>query len=241
MYPVPKDPITDPMVLLDRMSTRRARLPEVSATARIEVYSSRGVIKGRLTLRIDPRGRLRVDAWTPTDDLVAAMTARPEGFRYFERGHPECLEGPACRRNLARLLPVGLDLADATAALLGFPPRADAASPWTIAFDRKTGAYRLESQVPGNGIQTLWVRDDGTPIRSEARREGRLEYSMEVEDFRDFGSIRVPTRLRFRTARDDTDLTVKYRSLEPATDAGDFDLACPASMPIRTLSCEDSP
>ena len=54
--------------------------------------------------------QLRVDAWTPTDDLVLSLVADKDGFHYFTRGEPICLIGPVCPSNVRALLPLGLDI-----------------------------------------------------------------------------------------------------------------------------------
>jgi hypothetical protein len=237
---VPANPVTDPGVLLARMQARRDTLRTLSATTRMEQYSDRGVVKGRVTLLVDAAGRLRADAWSPSDDLLAAMTASPEGFTYFERGADACITGQPCRSNLARLLPLGLDLADATAALFGIPPLRPAAGPWTMEFDRSAGAYRLESPTTSGAVQRVWIREDGVPVRGEVLRDGAREYRMEAQDLGDDG---LPRTIRVTVARDRTDLTIKFRSLDldPAIDPGDWAVECPRGLPLRTLDCEESP
>ena len=239
LYPEPVHPITDPDVLIARLDARRRALGSLSAVARVETYSRRGVAKGRVTILADAAGRLRVDAWTPSDDLVAALRADPDGFLYYERGANECVVGPSCPGNVGRLIPIGLDVRDACAALFGFPRVLPATTAWGVSFDRREGAYRLESGT-ARGSQRIWVRDDGVPVRAEYVEAGRVAWRLDAGDFKTAGGEPWPHRLHFATARDDTDVTVRYRSLDPRAHIAPEDWAfdCPQGVPVRSLPCE---
>jgi hypothetical protein len=239
LHPAPADPIDDPAVLLDRMSARRAALPPISATARVENYSKEGVAKGRVTVLADVAGRLRVDAWSPSDDLLAALYADTSSFTYFERGAPECLGGGSCRANVDRFLPIGLDLLDACGALQGVPPVRPAASPWRVSFDRRVGAYRVESALAGGGSQALWVEDDGLPVRAEYADANGREYRMECLEFKGAGPARRPWRIRFVDGAGGRDVTFRFRSIDAADAPGDeWRLECPKGLAVKQLPCE---
>jgi len=239
LHPLPVNPVTDPDVLLQRLADHRAGFTVLSAVARIENYSSRGVIKGRVTILSAMDGRLRVDGWTPTDSLVATLTADPDGFRFFERDGGECLTGPSCPENLGLLLPVGLEVREAAAVLFGIPPVRDVKAGWTVSFDRRVGAYELEADTPGGGVQRLWVREDGVPVAAERIENGERTYHMVASGFEFRGGRPFPTRLGFKTSRHDTDLTVRYRSidLEPDIIEGDWDFQCPQGVTVRRVRC----
>jgi hypothetical protein len=240
LHPMPAVPVTDPSVLLDRLAQRKAAATTLSAVARIEVYSKQGVVKGRVTILADAAGRLRLDGWSPSDDLLTVLAADRDRFLYFERGAKGCLAGPSCRANVARMLPIGLDLPDAVLALFGLPPLVPAESPWSVAFDRKVGAYRVESRT-ADGVQRLWLLDDGTPVRAERTRGKTLVWNVQLEDFDDAGGARLPRRMRFRSDREDLDVSLRYRSVTVPADAEaeDWQFECPAGLPVNDLPCEE--
>ena len=240
-HPAPANPVSDPDVLLARMSARRAALPVVSAVARAESYSSRGALKGKVTFLLDGAGRVRVDAWSPSDDLLAVLTADPESFMYFERGAHECLAGRSCPSNLAILLPLGLDVREAASALLGFPPVRPPATAWSMSWDTAVGAYRLVSGTRDGRVQQVWLRDDGTPVRAAYGRPGKPDFEVELSGFRAEGTFAYPAILRFRLARDRADVTVKYRSLDvsPKLDPKDWGFDCPQGARTRDVSCQE--
>ncbi|HOI11124.1 MAG TPA: hypothetical protein PK313_11670 [Myxococcota bacterium] len=241
LHPVPSDPVQDPAVLLDAVRARAARQGTMAAEARLSGRSDRGSARGRVSILADAAGsRLRVDAWTPTDDLVATLAADPEGFGYFERGAGACLAGPACRERLRLMLPLGLDLRDAVRALFGIPPGIDEPGPWTIAFDRRLGAYRLESVPAPEAAVRVWIREDGAVTRAQ-----RVEAGLEVFriDFGEFGADGLPRTLDFRATGDDAQVSIRYREIErePALAPGDWALSCPRGLPTRRLPCEETP
>ncbi len=241
LHPLPLRPETDPAVLIARMQARQAGLHGLSAVGRAESSTSDGTMRGRVTVLADTTGRLRVDAWTPTDDLVAALAAGPEGFTYFQRGGA-CLVGDACRSNLGRVLPRGWDLDSVVRGLLGIAPLRPTVGPWLLDFDRRVGAYRLESNVVGGGRQRVWIYDSGAAARYERDEAGKLVLRLDIEEpAQDAGA---PARkVRLRTGRGETELAVRYREVEsnPEVSPDDWIVECPPGLDIRYLPCEGEP
>lgn len=242
LHPIPSSPIADPEVLFQRLSRRSSVLKALSATARLESYSSKGVVKGRITILADLQGRLRIDGWTPTDQWLGTLLALPDSFIYFERGAKECLVGPPCPRNIGMLLPINLELKEAIALLFGIPPIHQPKDGWTVAFDRKVGAYLLSSVVEGGGRQDLWLNEDGTPVAAELHDLGGLVYRFEARDFVSVADgILFPRRIRAKTRADHNDVTILFRSLDfrPEISEGDFTLECPKGTLVKWVTCED--
>ncbi len=241
LHPLPEHPETDPSVLIARMEARQAGLHGLSAVGRAESSTSDGTVRGRVTVMADLAGRLRVDGWTPTDDLVLAVSAGPKGFTWYQRGGA-CVVGEACRSNLGRVLPKGWDLGSLVRGLLGIPPLKPATSPWTLGFDRKVGAYRLESNVADGGRQRLWIFDTGAAARYERDEGGRLAMRLDVEEPAEAPG--VPARkVRIRTGRGESELAVRYTHVEPNPEVSpeDWDVECPPDLGTRFLPCEGEP
>lgn len=242
LHPVPDIPITDPDVLLQRFADHRCGFGDLSAVARLRRDSKQGVIKGRITILARLDGRLRVDGWTPTDSLVATLTAGPEAFRYFERDAEECLRGKSCPENLALLLPVGLEVRETAGFLFGIPPVPRNIAEWTLLFDRKTGAYELGTVLPDGGAQKIWIREDGVPLAAERVEKGKRVYRMEASEFERTGGGHVfPMKVSLHASRFDTSLTVRYRSvdLDPDIREEDWDFPCPDGVTERIVHCRE--
>lgn len=241
LFPMPDDPVADPEVLLDAVRSRAEHLGPMAVEARIAGRTDRGRVRGRVSILADAaNSRLRIDAWTPTDDLIAALVAGPDGLAYFERGAGGCLVGPACRENLQLLLPLGLGLTDAVRALYGIPPGIDHAGPWAIGFDRRVGAYRLTAAAAPEVETRLWIRDDGAVVRAERVTEGKRDLWMA---FADLDRAGLPRRLEFKSLADGSEVSVRYREVDRDPDLvpEDWEPACPRGLPTRVLPCEGGP
>jgi hypothetical protein len=236
LHPPPAVVETDPSVLLARCDAWTAGLQSLSAEGRAEGRTDRGALKGRVTLLALRSGRLRVDAWTPTDLWVASLVAGPDHLVFLQRGEA-CLVGDPCPRNLGLLLPPGWDLAAAAAALMGVPPRDEAAGPWQMDYDRRLGAWRLESGLAGGGRQRLWIRPDGAPLRHEVERPGRPLRRMDAEAGDGPGT--PPRSVRLQSG--DQWVSVRYREAEanPVPEDADWEVQCPEDRGLRVLRCEE--
>ena len=153
------------------------------------------------------------------------------------------MTGAPCRQNLDSVLPLGLSLEDATAALFGFPPILPACTEWQIAFDREVGAYRLVCGLPDGAVQHLWIREDGTPVRAEVMAKNKAVYLADFGNFETTAKGVLPRRLRFVTPRNDTDFTIRYRSVElgPVISPDDWTFDCPKGLKSLPLPCEETP
>ncbi len=241
LYPIPDHPIEDPEALLAPVRTRAENPGTLAVEARLSGRSERGRVRGRLSILADATGsRLRIDAWTPTDDLVAALVAGPDGLAYFERGAGACLTGPACRDNLRLLLPLGLGLEEAVRALYGIPPGIDHPGPWAIGFDRRVGAYRLTGRLAPEREVRLWIREDGIVVSAERVTEGRLDFRI---DFSDFDKTCLPRSMAFESPADRSQVSIRYREVEREPDLApeDWELDCPRGLPTRRMPCEEGP
>lgn len=234
LHEVPKNVITEPGVLLSLLAARKTALPTLSAVARVESWSEEGGLKGRVTIEVDPAGRVRFDAWSPTDDLLASMSANRNIFGYFERGSSECLIGSPCPQNLSRMLPLGLGIEDACLALFGIPPLPATLAP-SVSFDRRLGAYVITS-TDTQGTVRIWITERGAVLRYERHEQGRF-YTMECDDYAEISGILLPHKLHFTAEPGRRDITIKYRSVEIGTEMVD-EFECPKGVLVRYLPCE---
>ena len=98
----------------------------------------------------------------------------------------------------------------------------------------------MESRI-ADVTQRIWLLDDGTPVRAERTRGKALVWNVTLEDFGDAGGTRLPRRMRFRSDREDLDVSLRYRSVTvPAeAEAADWLFECPAGLPVNDLPCEE--
>lgn len=242
LHPLPTNPIKEPEELLS-VFWRKSRVFEVVyAEARMEHYGPKGVAKGRVTLLIDPtEGKIRADAWTPTDQHVAVLTADSDKVFYFERGAPQCIVSPPCPEVLARMLPLGVGVKEVGQLLLGVPPVYADAGRWKMGFDRTVGAYLLESEMKGGGTQRLWIREDGVAVRAEMIALGTSHYRIFFSHFEEHHGRALPMHIKVELPLKGEALYVLYRKVEIGQSAAeeDFDVACPEGLPVKVETCEE--
>jgi hypothetical protein len=210
----------------------------MSAEARMEGYSRSGSFRGRVLLIAEKARRLRIEAWTPTDQLVATLVADKDGFMFFDVARSECFFGRSCEENLQGFLPAGLKVQDTASALFGIPLLFAPKNGFSIAFDRKVGAYLLKSQIEGGGSQKVWLREDGKPVRTEVFQGSKLFYRMETSWNEDNS---FPKTVAIYVPKTKNDLFIRYKdvdlSYEPSD--SDFEKVCPDGMKIFEAMCKD--
>jgi outer membrane lipoprotein-sorting protein len=210
----------------------------MSAEARMEGYSKSGHFRGRVLLIAERGKRLRIEAWTPTDQLVATLVADKDGFMFFDVARSECILGRACEENLQGFLPAGLKVQDSASALFGIPVLFAPEGGFSIAFDRKVGAYLLKSRVEGGGVQKVWITEDGKPLKTEVSQNGKLFYRMETTWMED-GSF--PKTIAIHVPRTKSDLFIRYKNVDVSYEPSDedFEKVCPDGMKIFEALCKD--
>jgi len=235
---MPENPFTDPEPLLRRFREKCAEFRGMAAEARMEGYSRSGHFRGRVLLVAEKGKRLRIEAWTPTDQLVATLVADSDGFMYFDAARSECIFGRSCEENLQGFLPAGLKIQDTASALFGIPVLFAPADGFSIVFDRRVGAYLLKSQVQGGGFQKLWLTEDGRPVRTEVFQGNKLYYRMETKWNEDGSS---PKTIAIHVPRTRTDLFIRYKEIDLSYEPSDndFEKICPDGMKIFEATCKD--
>ncbi len=229
-FPLPDESsrITSPSTLLERIAARRDRILNVSATGRISSRSPEGALAGRLTASVTSAGLVRLDAWTPTWDLVGSFVGDPEGFVYYVRGG-QCLMGGSTPETIAAILPLGLDYDAMTRILAGSPPVADGLD-WIIDWDRKSGAWLLSGHNSDGKSQKIWADADGVTRRFVMMDDGR-RIDVVFDDFVTTGGERMASKTSIAMNKNTT--TVIFREIE--VNAGvtpeDFEQRCPDGVP----------
>jgi hypothetical protein len=209
----------------------------VQGTARMDAYVGKERRSGNLLLFLDQPGKAQVQALSPTLDLLALMSTDGERFTSFERGGKQCLTGPACPANLARLVPIALPASELVGVLLGRPPLL-ASSQQTLHWDEERGLYRVQLGDPAGDHEDVYIepqtfRYAGAVWFAGKTRVGSVQYAGRQ------GAL--PKVLRLKASRPQTDLTLEWRepdTVEPI-DAETFAVPCPAGMPVVELRCEE--
>ncbi len=241
VHPRPDGALSSADEVLEHMHDRARAVRSLSAYARVSYFDDDGAKKARMDLVVARPASLSFAALTPTSDLIAALSSDGTRFVSFQRGADRCFTGPACRANVGRLLPLGLEGRDAVEVLTGGAPvmehtRAE------LAWDESEGAYRVTLWAPNGDRERVWV-EHGTwrPRRVDLYRGARRVFSLDLEDPQRVGGVVLPHRLHLVTSRRHADLVLSYREVEvnpPDLDPDVFRIQCPKGTEVVVLPCD---
>lgn len=208
----------------------------VQGTARMDAYTDGERRAGNLLLFLQRPNKAQVQALSPTLDLLALLSTDGERFTSFERGGKQCLVGPACPANLARLVPIALPAAQLVGVLVGVPPLHDAPER-TLEWDRDRGLYRVRIGQRAGQHQDVYIEPRTFRYAGAVWFRGK-ERLASVQYAGTKGSL--PEVLRLQSSRPQTDLTLTWREPDTteAPDADTFAVSCPDGMPVVELGCE---
>jgi len=231
-FPLPDESsrINDPAVLFQRIAARRDRILNVSTTGRISSKSSQGLLSGRLTTAVTRAGLVRLDAWTPTWDLVGSFVGDPEGFVYFQRGDGRCCIGESTPPVIGSLLPIGLDYDSMARLLAGSPPAVDALS-WRIEWDITAGAWLLSGRGADGGVRKVWADGDGVTRRVVVSGPGN-SLDIRFEDFVPVGDESMASRISISSKKQTTTVYFKDIDVNGGVTPDDFVQQCPEGAGI---------
>lgn len=239
-------PKTGPQTVSDVLAAVDARtLPKsVQGEARMDAYVNGVARKADLLVRLERPGKAHLQAMTPTGEMVAVLATDGARFTSFERGGKECQTGPACARNLARLVPLALPPNELVDALLGRPPRLQGASS-TMRWDGDRGAWHVVlTRAAGKEAlkQELWLRPPQMDVlASIVTRDGKRLISIAYAAHGKRGIPGLPGKLRIQMPEQKADVSIELRDVEAGEEieADAFALPCPRGMPVVELSCDD--
>lgn len=239
-YARPRSLETDPARALALIEARRQAIPRLAVDARASYYAPEGARKGSVVLVLQRPASLRFEALTPTDDLVAILTSDGERFTQYERGSDACYTGPACPRNIARLLPLPLAGEDIVHVLLGGTPIIEHTSA-EVDWDEDEGLAVLRLHGAGGVVQEIGADPCSWEVwRSEITKDGDTVMLLTLEDWKSVGDARLPQELQVLMPEQDVDLKLVYRAVDRGVevDADTFRYTCPAGTKPVELPCE---
>jgi len=244
VHPRPEGALGDAAEVLARVRDRSAAVRSLTAYTRVSYFDDDGAKKARMDIAVARPASLSFAALTPTSDLIAALSSDGTRFVSFQRGADRCFTGPACRANVGRLLPLGLEGRDAVEVLMGGPPVLDHTRA-ELAWDEAVGAYRVTLWTSTGERERLWV-EHGTwrTRRADLYRGTERIFSLTFEEPRRVGSVLLPHRLHLVTRARHADLVLSYREVEVNPrdlDPEVFRIQCPKGTEVVVLPCEAPP
>jgi hypothetical protein len=212
---------------------------------RLEAYVKKDARKATLLLVVQQPASIQFQALAPTLDLMALLSTDGQRFLSFERGGGQCLTGPACPRNMARLVPIALPPAELAQMLLGRPPILQSGEK-TLHWDEERALYRIDIGPADGTHQQVFVRPADPAKKEGVRFAGTVMYRGKER----IGSVQydgssaggVPAKLHFKAPDVDVSLELRDVVADQPVQETVFQVQCPEGMKIVELSCEpDAP
>ena len=232
--------LKDPGKVLALVEARVAAIKNLAIEARASYYDEKLVRKGKVELVVAQPTSIFFSALSPTGDMLSAFASSGGTFTFFARGAKDCYTGAACRENVARFLPIPLEVREVVRLASGAVPVL-APAKRTLRWDTRTGAYCVTLKDPGGRVQQLWItHKTGLVVRATLRKKGKLIYDIAFSKVAKVGAHLLPHRIRVKMSLRSLDLKLDVRDAESdSTDitAKTFQLACPAGTDKVALPC----
>lgn len=215
----PTQRISDPAQALARERATRTSIRSMRAEAKIDQRGKEGRIKGRIMMFVERPDRVRFDAMTQFGPALI-LTSDGQQFALSDFKDNRYMTGPACARNIKRVVGVALSSSEVAGVLLGEPPLiAGRASELTCGRD---GLYVLEQRGSDGGREVLELRAHDADLAKapDAQRlylvsatlwnaAGKKLYRVQYEDYRPEGAAELPHTVRIEDFDNDADAVLR--------------------------------
>jgi outer membrane lipoprotein-sorting protein len=240
-YARPRSAETDPAKVEARILSNRNEIPRIAADSRATYYGPEGARKGTVVVVVEQPDKVRFEALSPTDDLIAILTSDGERFVQWERGSDVCFTGPSCPQNVSRLVPIPMRSDQLVDVLLGSSPLIEATRS-EVDWDGSDGLLLLRLFGEGGLVQEVGVDPCSYELyRSVLEKDGDLVFELTVDGWAEVTpGARLPRELRLEMPEQDVDLKIEYRSVSADVDVDEttFRFACPEGTRTQELPCE---
>jgi outer membrane lipoprotein-sorting protein len=237
------------------LSSRRydaAAISSLRAEAKVDQRGKAGRVKGRVLMFAQRPDRVRFDVMTQFGPVLV-LSSDGSAFALSDFKEHRFLTGPACERNIARLVGVAISGEAVTSVLLGDVPAMSASS--AVLSCSREGGYRVERRGADGALQTIELAVHGADMkkppaeqRSELREvtytsaAGKRLYRVRYEDYRSVGAsaVRLPFTVRIEDFGSESDAVLRFSSIDLNVRVPEeaFVQTPRAGLRIEAVSCE---
>lgn len=247
----PKLPITQPGMLLSSRHYDRSAITSLRAEAKVDQRGQGGRIKGRVLMFVQRPESVRFDVMTQFGPALI-FTSDGQDFSLSDFKENRYLSGPACERNIARLIGVALSGEAVANVLLGDVPDIQAQNEEMVC---EKGSYLLSRGAADGSRQELrfGVRKEDADKPPEAQRTdltsltyyspaGAKLYHVRYEDYRAVGNqgARLPFTVRIEDTESDSDAVLRFQSIDVNVKVpeGAFEQTPRAGLAVEQVGCD---
>jgi len=241
---------TDPTRVLADQAAKVARVSTLRGEAKVDQRGPEGRVRGKVMMFLERPSRVRFDAVTQfgpalvlTSDGDALALSDFKDNRYFQ--------GPACARNVARMIGVALSAEDVVSVLFGDAPKLGAGQP-TIQCS-KAGGYRIDERANGERQELDFAvhEDDFEKAPSEQRlrlvRAERFDannnaiWRVTYDDYRAVqGGLMLPFRVHVEDLKRGADAILRFEDIDVNVKIpeGAFSQTPRPGLSVEDVTCE---
>ena len=246
----PTQRITDPAQALAAQRATSKPIRSLRAEAKIDQRGREGRIKGRIMMFVQRPDRVRFDAMTQFGPALI-LTSDGQSFALTDFKDNRFTTGPACARNIQRVVGVALSSSEVASVLLGDPPLGGArAEALTCGAD---GQYQLtqRSEDGGRAELSLRVHEQDVGAAPADQRlflasatlfgaRGERLYRVRYEDYRPVSGAQLPHTVRIEDFASGSDAVLRLQdvALDVSVPEGAFTQAARPGLKVEEVSCE---
>ena len=207
--------LSDPISLHEELTSRRRGLTDLKAWAQVEVDSPKERYSGRAILLLKAKDSLRIEPLSFFGQPALYIVSHKQHLSVYSPGEGKYLRGKATPETLYLWLGVPVEPQEIVSLLWGGLPELLPPHSLRIAYEETTGAYRLESSVPGGPLRRWWVDARSLyPLRAEdLGPDGKTRLAVHYEDYREVGGVPLPGKVRIEAPLTHRAFGVTYRAL----------------------------
>jgi Domain of unknown function (DUF4292) len=250
----PKQLISDPGVALASRHYAASAIQSLRAEAKVDQRGKEGRVKGRVLMFVERPNHVRFDAMTQFGPALV-LSSDGDTFALSDYKEKRFLSGPACERNIARLIGVAISGEAVTRVLLGDLPELTATSE-TVACSGR-GGYAVERRGQDGARQSIELAVNEADLakppgeqRSELRavtffnRDNKRLYQVRYEDYKTLGKdgARLPFTVRIEDFTNGSDAVLRFQSIDlnVRVPEGAFVQSAGPGLSLEQVSCDEA-
>jgi outer membrane lipoprotein-sorting protein len=250
----PTQRINDPAQALAAQRSTSAPIRSLRAEAKVDQRGAEGRIKGRILMFVERPNRVRFDVMTQFGPALI-LTSDGQNFALTDFKDNKYTTGPACARNIGRVVGVALSSADVASVLLGEPPLIEQSTsaphePLTCA---SNGLYLLKRTGQDGGREELELRvhdaDKAAPPDKQRLyiasatlwdAHGKKLVRVRYEDYKRVGASELPHTVRIDDFEHDSDALLRLSDIrvDVAVPEGVFTQTPRGGLKVEEVLCE---
>lgn len=246
----PAQLVTDPAAALAAQRAASAPIRSMRAEAKIDQRGKQGRVKGRILMFVERPDRVRFDAMTSFGPALI-LTSDGQTFALSDFKENSFTSGPACAKNIGRVVGVALSSAEVASVLLGDAPLLASSAQSIRCGD--DGMYVLEQRAPSGAREVLELRvhDDDRAQPPSAQRlqlasatlwgaSGKRLYRVRYEDYRAVGAVQLPHTVRIDDFANEADALLRLSDVELNVEvpAGAFTQQPRPGLKVEEVACD---